>query len=112
MKAAVKARAGDGAAKACHPCHHLRPQEVLQVYLAAALEKLHGALMVLGLFTRFERAEVALLTRLGIDLTRIQSILASAELADHGSTPFKKMESTISTCKFRAIKPRLAASKQ
>jgi hypothetical protein len=41
-----------------------------------ALEVLHLALMFLGGGTRFERAKVAALARLWIDLARIEAIAA------------------------------------
>ena len=44
--------------------------------LTAALEKLHGALMFLGLLTSVERAQIAALAGLRVFLERVEPVLA------------------------------------
>jgi hypothetical protein len=56
--------------------------------LVAALEELHVAFMLLGLFQRRKRAEISPLARTRVDLSRIEPILTGLEFADHGSPPF------------------------
>ena len=51
----------------------------------AALEELHGALVLLGRRTRPEGAEVAPPSGLRVGLARIEPVLARLELADHGN---------------------------
>jgi hypothetical protein len=52
------------------------------------LEKLHRALMLFRLFAAAERAEVFAFAGPGINLARIEPILARLEFANHGRSPF------------------------
>src|ERR1700691_1175611 len=51
--------------------------------LSATLEELDGALVFLGGGARRERAEILAALRAGVDLARIQSILATRKFPDH-----------------------------
>src|SRR5436190_22215552 len=53
---------------------------------SAPLEELDLALVLLGRCARLERAEVAALAGLRVDLARIEAVPARRELADHGFT--------------------------
>jgi hypothetical protein len=48
----------------------------LSEFLVPAFEKLNGPLVLFGPFASAERAEVSALARLGIDLPRIEPVLA------------------------------------
>ena len=50
------------------------------------LEELNCALVRFRSGTRFERTEVLSSLRLGIDLARIQTVLAARKLADHAES--------------------------
>jgi hypothetical protein len=54
----------------------IRREVIADYRLCAALEKLHGALMFLGLLTRVERAKIAALAGLLVFLERVEPILA------------------------------------
>jgi hypothetical protein len=47
-------------------------------------EELDGALVFLGCAARLERAEVSPAAALGVNLPRVESILAGLQFADHG----------------------------
>jgi len=51
--------------------------------LMAVLEELDGALVLRGFLTRVKRAQVSALASLRINLSRIESILAGLEFANH-----------------------------
>jgi hypothetical protein len=51
--------------------------------LAATLEELHCALVLLGCCTSLERPEIASLPSLWILLARVEPILSGLQLADH-----------------------------
>jgi hypothetical protein len=53
--------------------------------LTAALEELHRALVLYCLLARIESAQVPALSGLRIDLSRIESVTARLQLADHGA---------------------------
>src|SRR6266446_2590101 len=54
---------------------------------APALKELHRALVLLGRGARLERSQVPALAGFGIDLARIEAILAGSELSDHRCNP-------------------------
>src|SRR5882724_10144290 len=54
---------------------------------ALALEKLHRALVTLGICQRLEGSKVAALARLGVRLARVKAILATLQFADHRAPP-------------------------
>jgi hypothetical protein len=56
----------------------------MRVPLAAPLEELNGALVLLGSGTRCERAEILAALRAWIDLARIQPVLTVWKFSDHG----------------------------
>src|SRR5262249_3853969 len=63
------------------------PHQGKRISASMPLEILHGALVLFGGRTRFERAEIAPSTGLRIDLARIEPVLAGLQLADHGMLP-------------------------